>query len=129
MREVLLGFAASLVAIAVPAAPAAAEPSSGPALTAVPGVTVHRGGSHRFGRDHGDRHRDRDRRRRSPDTVVVGDLGWNDGWALYNNRTFEHDSYNDWWHERPWRSYPRWVQNNTNCDRMWQGGGTWRCSW
>ena len=132
MREVLLGFAASLAAIAVPAAPAQAEASSGSVLTAVPGgVTIHRGGPHHIGRDHGDRDRDRDRRRhrRPGDTVVVGDLGFNDGWALYNNRTFEHDSYNDWWHERPWRSYPRWVRNNNGCERMWQGGGVWRCSW
>ena len=129
MHAILLGIGASLAAIALPAAPAAAEPVSGPALTAIPaGVTVHRGGPHHFGRDHQDRDRDRRRHRRG-DTVVIGDLGWNDGWALYNNRTFEHDSYNDWWHERPHRSYPSWVQNNNQCERMWQGGGVWRCSW
>ncbi len=125
MREVLLGFAASLAAIALPAAPAQADASGGSVLTAFPsGVTVHRGGRH-FGHPDGDR----DRRRHRPGTVVIGDLGWNDSWAHYNNRTFEPDSYNDWWHERPHRSYPRWVRNNSNCDRMWQGGGVWRCQW
>ena len=33
-------------------------------------------------------------------------------WAQYNNETFRSDSYNDWWHERPWRAYPRWVRSN-----------------
>ena len=48
-------------------------------------------------------------------------------WARYNNRTWESDSYNDWWHDQPWRSYPKWVSTNQNCDRMWWSGGGWRC--
>ena len=48
-------------------------------------------------------------------------------WALYNNRTWESDSYNDWWHDQPWRSYPKWVSTNQNCERMWWSGGGWRC--
>jgi hypothetical protein len=48
-------------------------------------------------------------------------------WALYNNRSFEPESYNDWWHERPYRSLPRWTQRNANCDRVWWSGEGWTC--
>ena len=37
------------------------------------------------------------------------------------------DSYNDWWHDQPWRSYPRWVSKNEDCQRLWWSGGGWRC--
>jgi len=36
-------------------------------------------------------------------------------------------SYNDWWHDQPWRSYPRWVTKNEDCQRQWWSGGGWRC--
>jgi hypothetical protein len=101
------------------------------------GVTVHRGFD-----NWGDGDRNRHRRHRGDDinfatprgprpdaTVVDYGIGYGSGeWALYNNRTFEPDSYNDWWHERLNRSYPRWMQNGS-CDRQWWGGGGWRCSW
>ena len=131
MRFALLAAAAPLAAIAalgLSAAPAEAQ------FSAPPGATGHVGapqnqfvappGFHRdFDRDHrGDR-----RRHRRGDTVVIGGFGWNEAWALYNNRTFQPDSYNDWWHDRPDRSYPRWMRSNQNCDRMWWGGGAWRC--
>lgn len=77
-----------------------------------------------FGRGHRDgNHRPRDRR----GDVVVGT--WVEGgqWAHYNNRTFEPDSFNDWWHDRPDRAYPRWMSNNQNCERMWWSGSGWRC--
>jgi len=48
-------------------------------------------------------------------------------WALYNNRSWESNSYNDWWHDQPWRSYPRWVSKNEDCQRQWWSGGGWRC--
>jgi hypothetical protein len=58
------------------------------------------------------------------------DLGiWVNGgqWAQYNNRTFESDSYNDWWHDRPDRAYPAWMRNNRDCARQWYAGSTLRC--
>ena len=68
------------------------------------------------------------RRGRRNDTVVVGDLGYYGGeWALYNNRSFESDSYNDWWHDRPDRAYPRWMSNNQDCQRQYWTGNGWRC--
>jgi hypothetical protein len=48
-------------------------------------------------------------------------------WALYNNRSWEPDSYNDWWHDRPDRAYPAWMRRNENCDRRWFSGDTLRC--
>jgi hypothetical protein len=76
-------------------------------------------------RDH--RRGDRDRGRRS-DTVVVGDFGYYGGdWALNNNRSFESDSYNDWWHDRPDRAYPRWMSQNQDCQRQYWTGAGWRC--
>jgi len=126
----LLVAAAPLAALAFSSAPAAAESPSG--FTGSPGPfdhwsalpTVHRGIPLDGRRHHG-------RRGRGRDTVVIVDgAGYYGGeWALYNNRGWESDSYNDWWHDRPDRAYPRWLQNNQNCDRMWWGGGAWRCSW
>jgi hypothetical protein len=48
-------------------------------------------------------------------------------WARYNNPSFQSDSYNDWWHDRPDRAYPAWVRNNQNCARQWYAGNTLRC--
>ena len=123
MRALVLGLAAPLAAVAIPASPAYAQFASDRGSVSASGasVVIHRG-------DDGKRH-DRRRHRRSAPTVVVGDVGFNDGWALYNNRSWEPESYNDWWHERPWRAYPRWMQNNSNGDRVWWGGGVWRCNW
>ena len=126
MRCVLLVSAAALAAI--PAAPAAAQHWSDPGTIAAANVTVHRGGpgpdSRRF--DRGDSHwRDgpQDRRRHGR----FGGSVWLNQHVDYRDRTFEHDSYNDWWHERPHRAYPRWVADNRNCDRRWWSGGVWRC--
>ena len=68
-----------------------------------------------------------DRRGRRGCEVSVGT--WVDAgeWALYNNRSWESGSYNDWWHDQPWRSYPRWVSKNEDCQRQWWSGGGWRC--
>jgi hypothetical protein len=135
MRMLLLGFAASLAAI-VPAAPAAALDPPGTQFTAgAAGVTVHRGRPGHFGGGFGDHRsyaRDGDwqdgghhrRRHRGGDVIFfIYDREWQ------GDTAWRADSYNDWWHERPWRSYPRWVSSNANCERVWQGGGVWRCEW
>lgn len=55
-------------------------------------------------------------------------LGYYGGeWALYNNRSFDSDSFNGWWHDRPDRAYPAWVQRNQNCLRPWFSGDTLTC--
>lgn len=138
MRPQLLGVAAAVAAIAFPAAPASADSSSAPfaAFGSAPAfsdgsqggvpVRIHRGfndGGHDGGHD-GDR-----RRHRRGDTIVIGDgFGYYGGeWARWNNRTFESDSYNDWWHDQPWRAYPRWMTQNLGCDRRWYSGDVLRC--
>ena len=120
MRTMLLGLAVPLAAIALPAAPAAALDPAGSAFTSASSVTVHRGGP---GHVRGDGRRDRRRHGGSDGGVFIYDRDWQGDTAWRAN------SYNDWWHERPHRSYPRWVQNNENCEREWQGGGVWRCEW
>jgi hypothetical protein len=50
-----------------------------------------------------------------------------DSWALYNNRSWSEDSYNDWWHDRPDRAYPRWMSHNRDCARRWYMGDTLTC--
>jgi len=72
----------------------------------------------------------RDGRFRCP---FVDGFAYADGeWALYNNRAFEPDSYNDWWNDRPDRAFPRWVQEQHargTCtpDRMWWSGSGRHC--
>ena len=123
MRMMLLA-APVLIAAGLASVPAQAQSFSGSAF--VPNDSTDWSARNERGRH--DR-RDRwDRRRHGRGgTVVIGDLGWNDGWALYNNRSWESDSYNDWWHDRPERSYSRWMMNNQNCERQWWSGGGWRC--
>lgn len=123
MTRLLLGTAATaLAAMTVAAAPAAADP----------GVRVHYGnGGGGHGHD-GNRHHRRNDIFRDGNGVARGDATviseWYGGqWALYNNRSFAPDSYNDWWHDNPQRSYPRWMQNNQNCQRQWWSGGGWTC--
>ncbi|HEU5481710.1 MAG TPA: hypothetical protein VFU80_01280 [Sphingomicrobium sp.] len=139
MKSLLLVAAAPLAAFALSPASAGAQEFTGRSAPkahnpfghwAAETPRIHRGVA--FGIDR-KRHHDRrgHHRRGSSDTVVISDgFGWYGGeWALYNNRSWESDSYNDWWHDNPSRAYPRWFQNNRNCDRMWAGGGVWRCTW
>ena len=121
MRSLLLA-AAALAAI-VPATPAIAEHGS---------PSIHRDAGRGIicdGRDFR-RDRDRDRHRRIRDCVIVGgNLGYLDYGDYDAHRSFDADKWNDWWHERPWRAYPRWVQTNDNCapERMWWSGSGWHC--
>jgi hypothetical protein len=117
MRALLLCAAASLTAVVIPVSPAAAlNPNTGRTASAST-VTIHRGLEGRVRDD------DRSRHRRSDVDIVT----YGGEWALYNNRSWESDSYNDWWHDRPDRAYPRWMSNNKDCARMWWSGGGWRC--
>ncbi len=111
MRNLLL---ATAVVLAAAATPAQAQSAGGRTSISV---------NHGFD-GHGNQGGHRDRR---PDNAVeVGT--WYEGgeWALYNNRSFQSDSYNDWWHDRPDRAFPRWVQSG-KCERLWWSGGGWRC--
>lgn len=133
MRARLFALAAAMAAILLPAAaPAAGEDdtdnpfaliAAGPSHDGS-GVRIHRGGDR-------DRWRNRDRRGRGAGAVVLGP--WYGGeWALYNNRSWAPDSFNDWWHDRPDRAFPRWVQEQRSSgycppERVWWSGTGWRC--
>ncbi|HMI41105.1 MAG TPA: hypothetical protein VK485_07745 [Sphingomicrobium sp.] len=123
MRVVLLA-AAGLIAAAAATTPAAAGGSAAAGFTGFTGVTVHHNrGFTSLQSLRGNRH---DRRRNR------GHDGFADG-GFYYDREYEGDtlwqaeSYNDWWHERPWRAYPAWVTRNQNCERQYWSGGGWTC--
>ena len=133
MTRSLLITAASIAALIAPAQ------SSALGNHAVSSVTVHssgshggnshwRGDGHHFGNLGCDSRRDRDRRGGRGSGCAV----FADSWGYYNpdfNRSWDSDSYNDWWHDRPDRAFPRWVQHNEGCepDRMWWSGSGWHC--
>ena len=48
-------------------------------------------------------------------------------WAEHNNRGWDSNSYNDWWHDRPDRAYPAWMRRNQDCQRPWFAGNTLTC--
>ena len=126
MHRALLGLSA-LIAAAVPAAaPAQQFDSSSPGLT---GRVARQPSFGDFCRGdfRGDRDRDRRHHRGGGCRSNVG-MDWYGGeWALYNNRSWDPDSYNDWWHDRPERAYPRWMTRNQDCARRWYSGDTLTC--
>lgn len=114
MRAFLAMAAATIAAATISGGPAAAGDR---ALTGIPSTSVNSGLVNGF--DHGFRH-DR-RRHRGTDTILVYDRGYQ------GDTAWRAESFNDWWHERTERSYPRWLQNNANCERKWWAGETLRC--
>lgn len=134
MRARLFPIAAASAALLSPAVPAAAADTDNPfaSIAARPshggfGVQVHRGGRHDGGHDRWRGHHRRDR----GEALILGP--WYGGeWAYYNNRGWAPDSFNDWWHDRPDRAFPRWVQEQGRSgycppDRVWWSGTGWRC--
>jgi hypothetical protein len=110
MRALLIAMATLAVALPVPAQ---AQSVSDVRFSA-------RSGSH-HGHGGFDRH---DRRRHRDDDGVF----FYDNYRDYQGDTaWKSDSFNDWWHDRPDRAYPRWMAANKDCQRLWWGGGTWRC--
>ena len=114
MRALLAGLAA---AAALLPTPVTAVDSGHMSFGGNHGVTIHHGGH--FG------DRDRDHRRRHHD---------NDGAFLYDydreyqgDTVWRSDSFNDWWHDRPDRAYPRWILSNQNCDKQWYQGDMLKC--
>jgi hypothetical protein len=133
MERRLLIAAAALAAMSIPSA-AQAQRWSDADFGAAANVTVHRGkvliaDTGRDRHDFRDRHRRHDgRRHRDGDDALVGGFwGYEADYDI--NRGWDSDSFNDWWHDRPDRAFPRWVQNNQNCtaDRMWWSGNGWHC--
>lgn len=123
MHRALLGLAA-LIATIIPNAAAHGQQFVGSSTMRSSGVErmPSIGNFCRDFRRDGERHHQRSQCR----TDVVMD--WDGGeWALYNNRSWQPDSYNDWWHERPDRAYPRWMSRNLDCARRWYSADTLTC--
>ena len=131
MRGILLGVVAGIAFFSAgPASAAAAAAPSffRPAPTGfgqferAADVRVHRGrdrdrrGGGEWDRDHrGGDHRDRDGDTFFPYREYQGDTLWREG------------GFNDWWHDRPDRAFPRWLTTNQNCERHYWTGSGWRC--
>ena len=120
MTKMLLAAVAGIAAMAV-AAPASAQEFN----------DSHHSSGHTCGsvmsRNHDGNHRDgfRNDARCAHSDVI---MDWYGGeWALYNNRSWDPDSYNDWWHDRPNRAYPHWMTTNQDCQRRWFAGDVLRC--
>jgi hypothetical protein len=124
--RVLLGLAA-LAAIA-PVAPAQAQ-----SFTSSFGAPSSEGSVMTWSQHH---HRDRDGRfqghvhRGFPPGFAYsgyGYAGYSDYSDFDGNRSFDPDKWNDWWHERPDRAYPRWMSRNQDCARRWYSGDVLTC--
>jgi hypothetical protein len=53
--------------------------------------------------------------------------GYYDYGDFDGNRSFDPDKWNDWWHDRPDRAYPRWMTRNQDCARRWYSGDVLTC--
>lgn len=124
MDRLSIAMVAPLAAFTFSSHPAAAQPLIDPAFSSS-GSSAQSGGFPDWGGVKDRRHR------RSNGVVIWGGTWAGDGWAEYNNRGWQPDSFNDWWHDRPERAYPRWVQEQkgTMCapERVWWSGAGWRC--
>jgi hypothetical protein len=134
MDRALLGLAAISAAIVITSSASAQSAGVGASgFGASAGIRLDvqspsrdRMGGHRLGR-----HRDdRDHRRHGHDGLVGGGYygaGYEDYGDYDGNRSFDPDKWNDWWHERPERAYPRWMSRNQDCQRPWYSGDVLTC--
>jgi len=129
MHRVLLGLALT-ASMSVPASAEAISTASGFSSLSAFGssgsgdlrsLSGRPAGHHgRFGGDHR-RH------------IRVGDgAGFPFGFGYYDgdydaNRSFDPDRWNDWWHDRPDRAYPRWMSRNQDCAKPWYSGNVLTC--
>ena len=124
MRALLLALAAPIAALAASPATALDPPRAISTAGSAAGVTIHHGLPPQmrsglpgeWSGHNGDR-----RRGRRGDTVLFYDRDYQ------GDTAWRASSYNDWWHERPERAYPRWMAKNQDCQRLWWSGGGWRC--
>jgi hypothetical protein len=62
-----------------------------------------------------------------PRDFAYYESGYNDYGDYDANRSFDPDKWNDWWHERPERAFPRWMSRNQDCSRRWYSGDVLTC--
>ena len=134
MDRKFLTAAALAAACTFSAAPAGAQHWSGMDRHKPAGTTVQHRSSDFLGECSGGRDSQHARRGVNPGCSSFGESSvYADGeWALYNNRSWDPDSYNDWWRDRPDRAFPRWVveqrtRGTCSPDRMWWSGSGWHC--
>ncbi|HXG80874.1 MAG TPA: hypothetical protein VNJ05_03650 [Sphingomicrobium sp.] len=119
MRALLTLAAAAVAVTALPAGAALAKDGDdGFAFSSRPGTSFSPPADFRFGRRDGDRDR---RRHRGFDGVYYIDRDYQ------GDSAWRSDSFNDWWHERPNRAYPAWLQRNHDCQRQWVSGNVLAC--
>src|SRR6185312_8467935 len=53
--------------------------------------------------------------------------GYNDPGDYDANLSFDPDKWNDWWHDRPDRAFPRWMTRNQDCARRWYSADVLTC--
>jgi hypothetical protein len=135
MHRALLGLAAGAAVIASPLCPAAAQSFTSSGLNSFSGsrdihvLVPNTPGNARLGAPGRDGRHRRDGR---DDRVGDNSAGW--AYSGYNdygdydaNRSFAEDKWNDWWHDRPDRAFPRWMSRNQNCQRPWYSGDVLTC--
>jgi hypothetical protein len=138
MKSLSIVTAASLAALLVPAMPASAQEfSGGSQFRNDPGISrIHVGMPSQFegafGTPFGCDGRDRHHRDGRFHRAAVDCAAFAAGFGYFDediNRSWDSDSFNDWWNDRPDRAYPRWIYHNQNCtpDRMWWSGSGWHC--
>ncbi len=120
----LFFVAAAAIAAAVPAVAEAQRLGGSGFRNAIVGSGAH---SRDRMRDNSDFERPRDRddhrdRHRRGNVYLYSSYGDRD-----IDRSWQFDSFNDWWHERPHRSHPAWMSRNESCERKYWSGGGWRC--
>lgn len=121
MKIVLAALASSAALALLAPAPAAAQLSDPPAAPSFASPSPgFRGGFSRFGR-HGDSRHDRFGRDFGGGAYIAYDRDYQ------GDTAWRPDSFNDWWHDRPDRAFPRWTQGPTDCSRRYWAGGAWRC--
>jgi len=65
---------------------------------------------------------------RSGEFAAGYDYGAYAGYSEFDgNRSFDPDRWNDWWHERPDRAFPRWLSRNQDCSRLWYRADVLSC--
>ena len=138
MKSVLLVAAASLAVVFVPTAPSSAQEfTSGTQVRSGPSApsgmfTMRRSFPGRFSRAFNCNGRDRRHRDGRRNIALDECAAFPVGFGYFDqdiNRSWDPDSFNDWWNDRPDRAYSRWIYHNQNCtpDRMWWSGSGWHC--
>jgi hypothetical protein len=126
MHHVLLGPALTIALTATIAVPASSQSLATSGFSASSGIAISSGRDmHRDGRGFDHRRHGRDGRRGPSDWGYGG--GYYDYGDYDANRSFDPDKWNDWWHERPERAFPRWMTRNQGCERLWYSGDVLTC--